>query len=264
MPLALVLGPLVLSLCRWSKGRAARYAAIFGFVLIVVAAAVNFGTVPRSLKLASTYNVVFLAIVPESRNPGADLAALGLDPRFVKFSGTGAWTQGTALYDMVRTGTIGEQVTPATVARFYLLRPGRMWRHAKLMLPVVFSLRPEWCGNFEQSAGFGPGAKSRRFSLWSAFHERVLSPVGKVILVVLLIAPLAIFAAWIRLPERRLRLEFAVWLVLAALIALAVAVYGEAWDNVKHMFLFNLLIDTGLVWTASVLWSARDSLQSNK
>jgi len=261
MPLALVLAPFALSFSRW---RAARYAAILGFCLIVVAAGANLGTVPKSLKLAATYNVVFMSIVPESRNPAGDLMALGIDPRFVKFSGSGAWTEGTALYDMARTGLIGERVTPMTVARFYLLRPSSMWRHAKRMLPSVFLLRPEWCGNYERSAGFRPGARSYRFSLWSAVHERVLSRVGKGILVLLMMAPLVLVVAWIRFPEQRLRLEFAVVLVLAALMALAVAVYGEAWDNVKHMFLFNLLIDAGMIWVASVLWTGRGSLQSNK
>jgi hypothetical protein len=120
-------------------------------------------------------------------------------------------------------------------------------------------LRPEWCGNFEQSAGRPPGTKSRGFSLWSSFHEQVLSPAGKVILVLLLTAPIMLAAAWVRFPERRLRLEFAVLLVLGALIALASAVYGEAWDNVKHMFLFNLLLDTGLVWLLATIWFRDES-----
>jgi hypothetical protein len=82
--------------------------------------------------------------------------------------------------------------------------------------------------------------------------------------VVLMIAPMALIAAWILLPGKRLQIQFGILLTLAALIALAVPVYGEAWDNVKHMFLFDLLFDAGLVWIASVLWSARGSLQSNK
>jgi hypothetical protein len=205
-----------------------------------------------------------MSIVPESKNSKADLAALGLDPEYAKFSGSGAWTEGTALYDMARTGLIGERVTSASVARFYLARPGRMWRHAKIMLPVAFLLRPEWCGNFERSAGFAPGSKSRSFSLWSGFHEHVLARVAKPILVVLLIAPMALIAAWIGLPGKRLQIQFGLLLTLGTLIAFAAPVYGEAWDNVKHMFLFNLLVDTGLVGVTNVLWSARGSLQSNK
>ena len=167
------------------------------------------------------------------------------------------------MYDLARTGALGDRVTPVAVARFYLARPARMWRHAKVMLPIAFSLRPEWCGNFEQSAGRPAGAKSGSFSLWSAFHERVLARAAKAILVMLLIAPLILIAMWIRFPGRRRGLEFAFLWVFSSLIALGAPVYGEAWDNVKHMFLFNLLIDAGLIWVMN-LCVGMVFLQSNK
>jgi hypothetical protein len=192
------------------------------------------------------------------------LKELGLDPQFAKFSGSGAWTEDTAMYEMARSGLIGERVTSATLVRFYLSHPARAWRHAKAMLPIAFSLRPEWCGNFEQSAGRGPGAKSHSFSLWSTFHQRVLTPAGRAILIVLLLAPIALVAGWIRWPKERIIFEFALLLSLSALAVFAVPVYSDAWDNVKHMFLFNLAVDTGLVWMASFLWSLSRFLQSNK
>jgi hypothetical protein len=132
------------------------------------------------------------------------------------------------------------------------------------MLTIAFSLRPEWCGNFEQSAGRGPGARSRSFSLWSAFHATVMARAAKPILIALLIAPWALAIGWIRSPERRRTLELALLLTLSTLTAFAVPVFTDAWDNVKHMFLFNLLIDTSLVWLAGFLWSQRHFLQSNK
>jgi hypothetical protein len=146
LPLAMVLAPFALTFSRWRKG-----AAAIGCCLILVAGGVNLLTLPKSLKLATTYNVLFMSILPESRNPKADLVALGLDPQYAKFSGSGAWTQDTALYDMARTGLIGQRVTSRSIVRFYLSHPARLWRHAKVMLPIAFFLRPEWCGNFERS-----------------------------------------------------------------------------------------------------------------
>lgn len=246
LPLALVLGPFCLVMARF------RWAGIVGFCFVVLAGITNLVTVPKSLKIAATYNVLFMSIVPESKTPEADLSALGLDPELAKFSGTGAWTPRTAMYDLARTGALGDRVTPGTVVRFYLVRPARMWRHAKVMLPIAFSLRPEWCGNFERSAGRPPGAKSSSFSLWSVFHERVLTWIGKAIVVMLLIAPVILIVEWIRSPERGRGLEFALLWVFSSLIALGAPVYGEAWDNIKHMFLFNLLIDAGLIWAANL------------
>jgi hypothetical protein len=83
-------------------------------------------------------------------------------------------------------------------------------------------------------------------------------------LIVLLLAPIALVAGWIRWPKERIIFEFALLLSLSALAVFAVPVYSDAWDNVKHMFLFNLAVDTGLVWMASFLWSLSRFLQSNK
>jgi hypothetical protein len=257
LPLALVLGPFCLVLARF------RWAGIVGFCFVILAGIANLVTVPKSLKIAATYNVLFMSIVPESKTPDADLNALGLDPELVKFSGTGAWTPRTAMYDLARTGALGDRVTPGTVARFYLARPARMWRHARIMLPIAFLLRPEWCGNYERSAGHPPGARSYSFSLWSAFHERILGRAAKANVVLLLIAPFILIAMWIRFPERRSGLEFALLWAFSCLISLGAPVFGEAWDNVKHMFLFNLMIDTGLIWAVN-LCVGLVFLQSNK
>jgi len=126
-----------------------------------------------------TYNQIFLAILPDSKDPGADLKSLGMDPRYAAYSGTGAWTERTAIQELVGDGTIGKRITPATVAGFYARHPARMWARAKILLPIAFSLRPEWCGNFERSAGYPHGAKTTHFALWSAIHEQVLSRIGQ-------------------------------------------------------------------------------------
>jgi hypothetical protein len=135
-----------------------------------------------------------------------------------------------------------------------------MWRRAKVLLPVASSLRPEWCGNFEQAAGYPPGARSTAFTLWSGFHERCLAPIGKSILILLLIAPLVAIVPWIRTPARRLHIEFYVLLILGCLAAFAVAAFGDAWDNVKHCFLFNLQLDACLLATVCFFASTAERL----
>ena len=250
-PVAVVLAPLALRM-GWEKRRAL---AVAGAVAIAVAGAVNMWTRPKPMQAATAYDAIFMAILPESHTPAADLKALGLDPAAVRFSGSGAWTPNTAIGDMVASGAIGKRVTSATVGLFYLSHPARIWRRTKAMLPVAFSLRPEWCGNFEQSAGFPPGARSRAFSLWSGFHERVLARGGKAIVLVLPIALIACIAAWFRTRRNRLRIEFCAALCTCCLIAFLVPVLGDAWDNVKHLVLFNLLLDTTLITGVGLLWA---------
>ncbi len=243
-PLALVLLPLALRLGWWAKTRAARNVAILGAALICVSAIWNLKTWPAYLQMADTYNALFQAILPESKNPSADLISLGLDPGLGRFSGTGAWSEGTAFPDTVRSGIVGGLITSATIGRFYLVHPARIWKRAKTVLPVAFSLRPEFCGNFDRSAGRPPDARSAAFSLWSGFHARFLARFGKWILILLLLAPIGSVAIWIRFPGQRLCIEFCAALCACCLISFLVPLLGDAWDNVKHLFLFNLLLDS--------------------
>jgi hypothetical protein len=128
-----------------------------------------------------------------------------------------------------------------------------MWRRAKTFIPTAVSLRPEWCGNFERSAGFGPGAKTTSFTIWSAFHERVLLHLGDLILISLIAFPLAAMVLWMRRPERRVQIELCALLTMSCLLSFAVAAYGDAWDNVKHCFLFNLQLDACLITAVCIV-----------
>ncbi len=230
-------------------------------MLIVAASVFILKTSPVPNMWSSTYDQVFMAILPESNDPARDARALGLPPQYLKYSGTGAWTQGTDLHDAVVSGVIGQKINHGTIARFYLARPGRIWRHAKRMLPVAFSLRPEWCGNFERSAGLPAGAKSQALNMWSGFHEHWLAPIGKLILIALLLCPFACIAAWLRWQSQRRAVELLGLLGISCLIAFVVGICGDAWDNVKHLFLFNLLLDTWMVSLIAFLFqSARKVL----
>jgi hypothetical protein len=229
--------------------------AIASSLAILAAAAFITVTSPGPNMWSSTYDQVFMAILPESKAPAEDARALGLTPDWLKYSGTGAWTQGTNLYEAVKSGVIGKTITHGTIARFYLLRPARIWRHAKRVLPVAFSLRPDTCGNFERSAGFPPGAKSQTFDAWSGFHEHGLEACGKLILAALLVCPIICVAAWLRASrDARRSLELFGLLSVCCLLSFVIAICGDAWDNVKHLFLFNLLLDTWMVALVAFLF----------
>jgi hypothetical protein len=234
-------------------------------VLIAAATLFNILTIPARVQWADAYNHIFLAILPESRNPSADLEALGLETGLAKYSGTGAWSPGSAFHDMVESGVIGNQITHRAIARFYLQHPARVWRHVKTLLPIAFSLRPEWCGNFERTAGRPPGARSTAFTLGSGFHEHVLRRIGKLIFILLCLSPAIAAAAWILFPAPRRPLELFALLSICCLTAFLVAALGDAWDNVKHLFLFNLMLDACLIFAIGFITSSKskDSPSSN-
>jgi hypothetical protein len=149
------------------------------------------------------------------------------------------------------------RVNTFTVLRFYLLRPARMWRRLHTLLPKITFLRRDWYGNFEPSAGLPPAAQSRAFTLWSGFHEHVLPPVNKWIVFALAGWPILVALGWVRSRDtvRRRRLELLMLLPICCLAALFSAVYGDAFDVIKHMYLFNLLLDTCLLLATAALAS---------
>ena len=55
-------------------------------------AAFNVTAMPGYGRQANTYGMVFSGILADSKNPAADLRALGLDPQLAKYAGTGAWS----------------------------------------------------------------------------------------------------------------------------------------------------------------------------
>jgi hypothetical protein len=190
--------------------------------------------------------MVFRSIVPESHHPQADLASFGLDPNLAKYGGT--WAEGHPFYELVTGGAFRKQITPFTIARFYLLRPARLWKHIKVMLGSAFLLR-DFYGNFEKSTGYPAATRSMRFSLWSGFHEKALKPAARWIFFLLLTGiPAAIYCRRrARTPAARRGTELAGMLLLCCLGAFFTVVLGDCWDNIKHFYLFNLLFDACVI-----------------
>lgn len=239
----------------WAPDRRARCTAAVCAAVLAAVSSLSLATVPRDSNTARIYEMVFLAIVPESRNAATDLATLGLDPQLRDYSGTGPWSAKTAYPALVESGALGRIITPMKIVEFYLLRPTRLWRHIQSLLPVATRLRPDGFGNFEFSAGLPPETRSRTFAAWSAFHEHVLPHFTKFMLFALLIP--APFALWnrIRKRARSLWIDFAGLLAASCLLAFLTAIFGDAWENVRHLFLFNLLLDTTLVAAGAWCWS---------
>ena len=250
-PIGVLLALFALRLRWWTGKRRARRVALAGCAAIAGVTAFSVLTVPQPVRWNTGYDMVFRSIVPESHHPGADLQTLGLDPSLAKYGGT--WAEGHPFYELVTSGAFREKITPLTIARFYLLRPARLWKHIKVMLGSAFLLR-DFYGNFEKSAGRGVAARSQAFSLWSRFHAACLERAARPLFFLLLLCPLGMAWAWVHTARRR-SLEFAALLLACCLAALLTVLLGDCWDNIKHFYQFNLLFDACLVAGAAWLWS---------
>jgi hypothetical protein len=251
-PLGLITGLFAFRLAGWTQSKRARVAALIGGLAILGCAVFDAVTVPPAPTMANAYNMIFEAVLPESNHPTADLEALGLPPELAHLSRTGAWTEGTAFPDLTLSPAF-RSITPFTVLRFYLARPARMWKRLKAVMPKLTFLRGEWYGNFEPSAGQPPAALSHAFTLWSGFHEHVLPRFAKWLVFGLIAWPFVALWTWIRQPDAatRRRIEVATLAPICTLAALWSAVFGDANDLVKHLYLFNLLLDTSMIWCAA-------------
>lgn len=233
-----------------------RWTACAGAIAILAAGVVMYRSLLPAPRMVNMYDMIFFAILPESDDPGADLKALGLDPDYARYSRTLAWSAGTGVADGRVVNAIQANVTPLRLVEFYLRRPARMWKHVQGVLRVALSLRPEFCGNFDPSAGRPPGARSHAIELWSRFHERYLSRIAIYLLGAIVLAPAAgLMLLGMRglTPSFRRWTAMAIWLSLCCSMAFFAAAFGDAWEVVKHQFLFNLLLDACIVLGASAL-----------
>jgi hypothetical protein len=249
--LCIPLGAYGLRIAWRALDRQTRCAAVAGVMATVVAGTVMYRSLLPAPKVTPLYNVVFYGILPGSHDPQSDLIALGLNPDYARYSGTLPWSPGTGVADGALVNAVLANVTPLRVAEFYMRRPARMWRHVRTLLPTYLSLRPEFCGNFDISAGRPPGARSDAIALWSRFHERGLSRIGPVLLATLVLA--IVGGCLVSILNRRSAAVVQRWtelgtcLAACCLTAFLAAAFGDAYYNAKHQFLFNLLLDTCLV-----------------
>src|SRR5499427_5379399 len=146
-PLLALLG-IRLAGVRW-RGAARRLATWLALALCVFSVWYGRRT-PASLKAAALYQVVFYEILPHSPDPAADAAALGLDPAWLRWSGTDAFRPDTPLVDAELRARLLHAVGYRRIAGFYLARPRRLAERVTRIAPKTWTLRPSY-GNLERS-----------------------------------------------------------------------------------------------------------------
>jgi len=239
-PAGAVLATFALRMRWWAGKRRAKRAAVAGCAAIAGIIVISVVTVPQPIRWETGYDMVFRSIVPESHDAAADLRTFGLDPSLANYGGT--WAEGHPFYELVTGGAFRDKITTVRIARFYLLRPARFWKHIKVMLGSAFLLR-DFYGNFEKAAGYPRATRSQSFSAWSEFHQNALEPFARWMFFVLLLSAAALAWAWVRARHRRRDVEFGVLLLACCLAALFTVLLGDCWDNIKHFYMFNLLFD---------------------
>lgn len=165
-PSALVLAAYGLRLAAPAPRRAWRRLAAALAVLMCAFAVWYSRHTPRTLRAATTYQIVFDDLLAHSPDPKSDAAALDLDPDWMRLAGTNPYAPDSPLLDPGFQERFLERIGYRRLLGFYALHPGRLADRVERAGEHAWALRPR-LGNFEKSPEHRRFALSERFSLWS-------------------------------------------------------------------------------------------------
>ena len=155
------------------KGRPSRRRLVLVAALLLCVVSVAYSrSTPRLLRRIYLFTAVFRVLLPNSPDPKADLAELGLSPDFVRLVGVSGFSPEAPVEDETFQRVFGK-VRYRTLAAFYVARPARIRKALDRGASQAFEMRPFGLGNFARETGKPPGALSRSFSAWSRTKARL-------------------------------------------------------------------------------------------
>jgi hypothetical protein len=232
-----------------------RRPALWGAALLCVLSVWYYRQTPPEIADVARYHKVFMELLPDSPDPGQDLADLGLDPSWTRAIGTTAYPTSSPFNDPTFRAAFLERFRYTRLMRFYLSHPARLYSAIRRGGLPALRLRHPRFGNFERSAGFPAGAQTRAFAWWSGV--RLAPPGHPLIWIGMLFGAnfLAVGASYRRAsPTGRMGREGILLLVAMAIMAFTVCVLSNAHgDLARHFYVFHALCD--LILVADVLWA---------
>src|SRR6185436_15784600 len=132
-------------------GRRLAAAGVSLALLLTAWATFRFGA-ERSYAAKGCFTVIFLQILPNSRDVGRTLTALGLDDSYRVWIGTHAYSPQSRLDDPAFTEAFLQRVSYGRLGWFYLTHPTQAYQTLWRSLAVAGRHRPD-LGNFDPAAG---------------------------------------------------------------------------------------------------------------
>jgi len=257
-PLLALLG---LRLAGVGRRGAAKKPAVW-LALALCAVSVWYGRrTPMALREAALYQVVFYEVLPHSPDAAADASALGLDPAWLRYSGTDAFEPDSPLLDPAFREGLLARVGYRKVAAFYLHHPGRAVERLGRISTKIWSLRPSY-GNLERSAEHPTRTLTRRDAAWSRWRLRLFGAFPITALGVLFVGnAAAALGTWRRSSPRGRRFrETVLAAILMSATAFIVCVLTNAPPDFSRVFyIAEALCD--LILAADAAWLVQSIAQ---
>jgi hypothetical protein len=180
------------------------------------------------------FDIIFARLLPGAKDPAAELASLGLDRSYLRYSGMDAYMDVSPMRDRQWVRTFRSRTSFPRLVWFYATHPVRTFDVSKLALSEAALQRPATIGNYDRSAGRPPHAQSGAFSAWSTVRRKA---VGASVWVYALIFAAALGIVTWRYPAGGFTLG------LMALIEFGLGALTDALEVARHLFLFNTIWD---------------------
>jgi hypothetical protein len=217
----------------WLRHQKLYSAAAFAVLIAGVTFSLKWAT-PSDYTPRPLFNMIFGRLLPSARNPRAELASLGLDESYLRYTGLNSYVPGSPMNRESFAIDFSHKTSYGRLGVFYATHPRRALKMLRLGLDDASWQRPPRLGNFDKSAGYPPFFLSRAFTLWSDAKAGIFRTCPWGYLVVFTLA--AAVVTW------RFR-SGGVLLAAMGLLAVAVGSLGDSVDVTRHLFLFNAIWD---------------------
>jgi hypothetical protein len=218
---------------------------------------------PMPLREAVLYSVVFSDLLPNSPDPAADAAELGLDPDWLRYSGTDPYLPDAPLRDPAFRVRFLGSVGYRKIVGLYVRHPSRFAARLDRVSRKIWALRPSY-GNLEKSPAHPTRTLTTRFAAWSRARLGFFGPHALASLALLLAGNAAVALSTYRRASARGRLFREALLAAVAMSATAFlfSILTNAPPDLSRVFyvaeaLCDLLIVADLAWLAQALTGRR-------
>lgn len=233
---------------------------VMGSLCMLVTSVYYYVSVPKWMGDVNKYHSLFYGVLKDSDNPEEDLSYLGIDEKYSALQGTHGYMDhnGFDIYSDEFREEVYEKATPMKISLYYLTHPDRLMEKMKLSAVSSTIIRPPYLGNYNRK-DYDEGVKfDESFSLWEKLRKTAYESAFFIILVIFILFIITTILVTRRNKARGdkkrniLPIAFRVMIILFAgsQFILPVIGNGEA-DLIKHMFLFNVLLDLTIILMAA-------------
>lgn len=256
LPLLIFMFIIYIGLFVYYKGKRYRICVIIFSLLITVLCGACYNSLSDRMNKNNIYQAVFLGILIDSSNPQNDLKELGLNKKFVVFSGKSFYNRNFRYDPLGREMLQGfyPNVSPIKILFFYLKYPERLWEKIAQSANNAYDFSTPGPWNFAKgqysSHKLINNIRTTLVNKFPYVHKNIF-----IFILISLIYCIVNLFYFIKNKNRYLRLLILmlIFILMAGMSQLILPIIGSGYGDLgKHLFLLNLCYDT--MFGIAMMW----------